>query len=356
MGHLAEVNEAELGRSTRTARDLRIAELYRGGHPIVDIARDVDVSMKTVGNVVRRLGLPRRNPRRPERNRLVIERYVAGEPVAKIAAAHGLDHSAVRTIAARAGIPPRVGWQRLYPIRHDAFDVPTPVGWWLIGLLAADGSINDRENRVSLCQTMDDADVLCAFYEHVGCPERPLTRLRLSDSARERQWRRRPAVEARIFSRQIVDALARRGITARKSRGLRLSEAASREPAVWLGLFDGDGSAGIYKGGREPRLAFSGSREVMHQCQEYWRAALRLRRRPPKARQHRGQTWTFYLAGSRAVGAAQILLESSPTSMRRKRVLLQQIAASNGGPLLCDEDQTTIVSTERRQSPWQERT
>jgi lambda repressor-like predicted transcriptional regulator len=326
-----------------------IAGLYRDGVPVSEIARRAGVCVKTVRNAARRAGLPARNPPQPERDAGILKRYAAGDPVAAIAAEHGVAQSRVRAIAARAGVPPREDWQRRYPIREDVFDSPIPVGWWLIGLLAADGSINDRENRVSLCQTVEDADVLYAFYEYVGCPERPLTMLNLSEAARRRQLPRRPAAEARIFSKRIVLALRRHGIVPRKTATLELSPEAARNPAVWLGLLDGDGSAGLYRAGRLPRVRFSGTRRLMEQCEEFWRLALPYSDARPGATPHRAGLWQFSLHSRKAQRAAEVLLASSPRSLRRKRELLAEIAAWEPSGVLCPEQTGSIVPVERRQ-------
>ena len=134
-------------------RDVLVATLYEQGVPVAEIARRAQVCVKTVRNVARRFGLPPRNPSHPERDRRVATLYAAGEKVATIAREVGISRPRVRVIAARAGLPPRSDWRRRYPLDETAFDAPTDVGWWLIGLLAADGSVNAKEQRVSLCQT-----------------------------------------------------------------------------------------------------------------------------------------------------------------------------------------------------------
>jgi len=116
----------------RCARDLRhelIAELYREGLPVADIAQRAGVCIKTVRNVARRAGLPPRNPPQPERDGEILARYIAGDPVDAIATDCGVRSSRVRVVAARAGIPPRQGWQRRYPLDEYAFDEPTETGW-----------------------------------------------------------------------------------------------------------------------------------------------------------------------------------------------------------------------------------
>jgi hypothetical protein len=318
-------------------RDL-VLGLYRDGVPVAEIATQAGICVKTVRNVARRAGLPPRNPSQPERDAKIVARYIAGDRVAAIARDHGVGRSRVRVVAQRAGIPPRSGWQRRYPLDERAFDRPNAVGWWLIGLLAADGSIHEPEHRVSLCQTLEDADVLHAFYEYVGCPGRPLTMLNLSEGARRRQLPRRPAAEARIFSRRIVVALARHGVVARKSATLALGPEAATKAAVWLGLLDGDGSVGIYRDGRQPRVRFSGTRRLMEQCEEFWRQTLPYSEPRPAATPHCKGLWQFSLCGAKARQAAEVLLAASERSLRRKRELLAEIAAWVPAGALCRPD------------------
>lgn len=294
----------------RSQRDDLIAALYEEGIPVADIAERAAVCVKTVRNVARRLGLPARNPPQPDRNEAIVRSYRAGDPVARIASRYAVGRPYVRAVAARAGVPARRAWRRRYPLNEAAFDRPTPIGWWLIGLLAADGSIHAPENRTSLCQSMKDADVLYAFYEYLGCPERPLTMLNLSDEARA----------------TLVKAVGRHGVVPRKTASMRLSEQASRLAAVWLGILDGDGSVGIYRSGRAPKLCFAGTEALMAQCERFWRAELAIEGPLPSARPHARGIWTFSLSCARAEAAAGVLIGASPISMRRKRALLAQIA------------------------------
>jgi hypothetical protein len=340
-------------KSLESQRDRLVLREYELGTPVAEIAKRARVCVSTVRNIARRRGLPPRHAAQPTRDAGVIDRYRSGDPVKEIAAEHGISAPRVRAIAAQAGLAPRSGWQRRYPIDESVFDSPTEVGWWLIGLLAADGSVNAAENRVSLCQTADDSDVLKAFYAYVGCPDRPFTSLRLSAEAQSRQLPRRPALEARIFSRRIVAALAQHGIVPRKTALCELGPDASRNPAVWLGILDGDGSVGIYRSGRSPRLAFVGTPALMQQCEEFWRKALSLSDPLPTARHHRRGIWTYCLWGRKASSAAKLLLSSTPVSMHRKRVLLEEIAGWKLGRHLRSSGSPAIVSSERRQHQWQ---
>jgi hypothetical protein len=307
-------------------RDDQIATLYDEGVPVAEIAECAGVCVKTVRNVARRAGLPARHLPQPNRDEAIVQSYAAGDPVGHIASHYGVNRAYVRRIAARAGLPARQGWQRRYPLDETAFDHPTDVGWWLIGLLAADGSIHAPENRITLCQSMKDVDVLHTFYEYLGCPDRPVTMLNLSDEVRARQWPRAPAAEARVFSSKLVTALAAHGVVPRKTASMKLSDEAARRAAVWLGVLDGDGSVGIYKGGLAPKLSFAGTEALMAQCERFWRTELSVAGARPAARPHAKGIWTFSVWGAKAEAAARVLLGASPISMRRKRALLAQIA------------------------------
>lgn len=245
----------------------------------------------------------------------------------EIARDEGVESQYVSTLARRAGLPPREGWRRRYPINESAFQEPDSIGWWLLGLLAADGCVSTRDNLISLSQSERDIDVLHAFHDYVGCPDRPLTELRLSPGTST--WRS-PAsrhFEARVYSRRICEALAVHGIVPRKTHTLRLSDAAAGEPAVWLGALDGDGSLGVAFNHGRPRIDFIGTRALIEQCSVFWGNRLKIATgRDPALIRHAHGLWRVSLYGANASRAASILLASSPISMRRKRQKLQQIA------------------------------
>lgn len=317
--------------ATRSQRHERIARRYESGDPIVVIATDEGVDEKTVRNVARRRGLPLRRPDQSERNARIVYRYERGDPVKEIAADAGVAHPYVRGLAVRAGLPARNGWQRRYPIDERAFDEPTSTGWWLIGLLAADGCVSEAEHRVSLSQRAEDADVLHAFLRYVGAPDRPLTEVRVDPV--KPTWSKPGALylEARIFSKRICAALENHGVTPRKSRTLRLSDEAAVQPGVWLGLFDGDGSAGAKLNHGRPRISFYGTREVIGQCSAFWTSALNLPRAPAVSA-HAGGLFHVALYSARASDAAKLMLAACSVSHRRKRRVLQEITALQSSP------------------------
>jgi hypothetical protein len=306
----------------------QIIRLYEAGEKLALIADQVGVDLKTVYNVARRAGLPHRHLFDAKRTARIVSAYRAGTPVHKIAASEGVHRSYVRTVARKAGLPARSNWRRRYPLDEMAFDEPTATGWWLVGLIAADGHIGTRDNLVCLTQSEADIDVLHEFLKYVGCPNKPLTELKLSPQAQARTYSRRRAFAARVQSRHMCESLACHGITPRKSRTLRLSEEAAEEPAVWLGLLDGDGWVSARGKRGRPLIDFSGAPAVIEQCAEFWGQRLTFQRvSSPTVGKHSGGLRRVRLYGANASSAARILLASSPVSLRRKRRILEAIAS-----------------------------
>jgi hypothetical protein len=308
-----------------------IVRRYQDGEEMKSIAEDLGIDRKTVYNVARRAGLPNRHVFDPSRTDRIVAAYAAGMPPTRIARSEEVSRSFVRAVAKRVGLPPREDWARKYPLNELAFDHPTPVGWWLIGLLAADGHIGTRDNLVALTQNERDIDVLHAFLAYVGCPDRPLIELRLSKQAALRAHHRRRAYAARVQSKYVCTALARYGITAQKTKTLVLSELAAKEPAVWLGILDGDGWVSDSGQRGRPLLAFYGTRALMTQCSAFWGARLSFQRvQAPTVFRHVGSLHGMRLHGANAIRAARILLASTPVSLERKRRSLEQIAELSG--------------------------
>jgi hypothetical protein len=292
------------------------------------IADDLGIDRKTVYNVARRAELPNRHIFDPARTARILKAYEAGTPPTQIAAEEGVHRTYVRSVARKADLAPHVDWARKYPLNKAAFDDPTPIGWWLIGLLAADGHIGTRDNLVALTQSERGIDALHTFFEYVGCPKKPLTELRLSPGAASRTYPRERAFSARVQSKYMCESLARHGITPRKTHSLVLAETAARETPVWLGLLDGDGwGSDVGQRGR-PLLAFHGTKAVMQQCSSFWGARLSFQRvTAPTVYRHVGALHGIRLHGANATRAARILLDSTPVSLQRKRRILERIAA-----------------------------
>jgi hypothetical protein len=129
-----------------------------------------------------------------------------------------LDLLRARTIATQA-------------IHHDYFSaLDTPLKAYIVGLLAADGTVSSDEPRIRLKLHVKDACLVEMVREELA-PYTPLQR-------------RAAAIEFAVSSPQLVADLARFGVVPRKSYCLKWP---GKIPvllhhAFLLGYFDGDGS------------------------------------------------------------------------------------------------------------------
>jgi hypothetical protein len=94
-----------LGIARSRVRNERIAERYARGELIAEIAAAEGVCVKTVTNVARRHGLPRRRPDRRLRDERIAMRYAGGEKTATIAAA--VEHAEPHPFGDGSGGPGR---------------------------------------------------------------------------------------------------------------------------------------------------------------------------------------------------------------------------------------------------------
>ena len=134
-------------------------------------------------------------------------------------------------------------------------EIDTPVKAYLLGLLAADGAVSDR-NQVALALHEKDAD-LVAFARDQIAPDGRLG---------EYQTRTCRMVTFKVQSADLAADLAAWSVTPRKS--YTIAWPASLDPAMQRsflhGHFDGDGSLG-----REPMLRWA----IVTGCESFLRAA-----------------------------------------------------------------------------------
>lgn len=169
----------------------------------------------------------------------IAREYAGGLSVAAVARRHGVGTQACGGILRRRGLVIRKGpeYLRAFPVDEHCFDVidSEAKAYWL-GFLAADATIHRTTVEVEVKRS-DWGHLL--KLRRVLAPEAPIRWHRVNVKGR-------CLIQARltVASRPLVDALARLGVTERKSRTLR--PCATLPPALvrhyFRGLFDGDGS------------------------------------------------------------------------------------------------------------------
>lgn len=206
------------------------------------------------------------------------------------------------------------------PINHAAFRVPSAQSWYWLGFLGADGCVSDQGTIYLRLQERDLAHVQ-ALRSFVGGGERG----RISGPSKADR-----SYCLQFASRPIAaDLLRLGGITPRKSLTYDPGTQAASEAAFWMGMLDGDGTAGLYTHKQanavRPHLRWLGTKAAIARCAEFWAAAL-----PDR---HIGKIvpsrklWQLGVQGETAQRAAVLLLDACDFSLARKRGTIERIAA-----------------------------
>lgn len=224
----------------------------------------------------------------------------------------------------------------LQPVNHAAFDVPTSQTWYWLGLLGADGCVSDKGMIYLRLQERDRAHVE-ALRAFVGAGEQG----RISGPSKSDR-----SYCLAFTSRPIAaDLLRLGGITPRKSLTYDPGVQAASQAAFWLGMLDGDGTAGIYRFKQasqvRPQLRWLGTKAAITRCAAFWAKAL-----PDR---HIGKIcpsrklWQFGVQGETAQRAAVLLLDSCDYSLARKRETIERIAVFVNRPMR-ERGRTCVVT------------
>lgn len=178
-----------------------------------------------------------------------IQRYwTNGESLNRIAQDIGAPNTSLTRYALRDGIHLKAKHQvyddrvaanetRQYFVKQDFFDKWSAEMAWVLGLIASDGCVREKENR----WTLTSKDLEC--LEKVACL--------IDYTGTIRKKSNRPAYDLRISSLHMVKSLIGLGMTPAKSLTLRYPDMPEEYERHFIrGVFDGDGCITI----GEPRV------------------------------------------------------------------------------------------------------
>lgn len=252
----------------------RLVELYRAGHSVAALARDLAVDSSVV------------------RSRLVATGVVLRGPQQATAA----------NLARDPQVQARMGRPRTYPVTPGFFDVFTPDAAYTVGLMQADGS-NQRDRGI-MCITLkkSDAALLDALSARMG-GGRPL---RFDGYGNPKLL---------IQNRGLSDGLARWGVVSPKTYTASTHPGLLDDRDYWRGVIDGDGSLCIGADGRR-FLTLVGTQPICTQFLAFARshgAGERVSVRPHKS------IWSVHLSGRGAETMARVLYRGAGLALERKR-------------------------------------
>lgn len=225
--------------------------------------------------------------------------------------------------------PHRRRWSRDF-VRHDYFEqVTEPAHAYVAGLLAADGNILERQQRITLELSSRDRN-LVHFVRDELAPGFPV-RMRV------RRNEMKTAVLA-ITSSQLCADLCKVGITPRKSLTLRWPETLERLAArlFLLGYFDGDGFVTQTRNGPYvyPRWGLLGTEGFLAAARDFISDEAGVS--PRRIRRHgERNVYVLHINGRDARLVDRWLHSDTALGLRRKQLELDQAdSAANSSSLL----------------------
>jgi hypothetical protein len=299
---------------------------YRAGLPHKVISAKYGIA--DINHTLQAAGEPQtRRPLMPPSHQLttqdkadMVERYLTGETIASLAKHFGVQYQSIRNNLLRRKVQFREPWadiQRL-PCDHAFFDELTPTTKYWAGFIMADGCV--FKNTISLGAAERDADHIRTFVQHIGYggsistrPNSPSPNTGAPTS---------PITRVCFHSKQMVAALGRIGIVARKSLTAEvIDNTLLLDRDFWRGVIDGDGTVGWHpgtdRGYAYPYLQLcSGSTVLLNQFRDFIRSYF------PHCdtKIHKSKTiWFYRLAGTPAARIAAILYDAAAVALPRKK-------------------------------------
>lgn len=181
---------------------------------------------------------------KPEQRKAMVADYLAGMTTYQAAEKYGLNPWSVQDYLKRHGLTRGpVECHRKYSRNDAAFDVATDDAAYWVGFLMTDGCIRphkDSSPSVTLVLSVKDADHVAAFARFLGYngpvyAEKP-----------GRATKGGPFARLDVKSARLCDALARFGVSPKKTHDARVSGGLELNRHFWRGCIDGDGTFGVY--------------------------------------------------------------------------------------------------------------
>lgn len=249
-----------------------------------------------------------------DEKRWIIDEYIAGKPFERIAIEMERGRNTVYEVLVKSNTKRRNGGEsnRVYYHRESAFDQAEEddaAAYW-VGFLMADGSVKIRKSGQHLLvlglAKPDGGHVgkLKMFLE-AGNP--------LKEEKNDRGFSNgTPLICLRITSKRLVQALARYGVTPKKSSRER-AKLLTNHKHFWRGMMDGDGWVSMSNG--YPRAGITGSYKIMEQ---FSRFASRIVGKLLNIKRN-NSIWAVSTTGIYAVRLLGTLYGADGTSLERKQ-------------------------------------
>lgn len=250
-----------------------------------------------------------------EQQKSIIDRYVAGERTGALAKEFSVTHGRITGIMIKAGVCRKEQWNfsNRLPLRQDAFAKITPESAYWIGFLMADGSVGSKRTTIKLYLAEEDKEHIQKFKDFLGSGHKIIHYSRKPWNG----YKRQDAYGITVNSKQMVQDLAKYGVTPRKSATAKVIQL-ENDPHFWRGVIDGDGSLFriMVDGRKYPSISLCGSNSMC--CQFLNFAKDHTKTKSSVHKDTRGDLYYISFGGSIAAILIKILYKDANTFLKRK--------------------------------------
>ena len=299
--------------------------LHAAGFFMDELAVHYGVSASTVRTRLQEVGVYTGHPKRPlECVDEWVELYNTDFTLADIAVYAGVGKDMVRKALMRRGVARKPhGYYRTCTLREDVFDVLTDESAYWIGILATDGCVGNTRpwNVISLNFKLSDLDHLLLFRDFLGS-NHTISFTTLPHPTIPGKMVK--ACHLQVHSTHMTEALAQYGVVPRKTFTLTAKGGVEKFRSYWRGVYDGDGTLGITRGGWPFCSLKSASEAFVIQCRDFLHAnGVRgdqciIVEHPGKNSLSKHDKYIFRLGTRPALDAVALLYTDSVPALARK--------------------------------------
>ena len=226
---------------------------------------------------------------------MICELYNSKISSVKIGKMYGIDHHAITAVLDERGISrDQASMVRKYALDEHYFDeIDTQIKGYIFGFLLSDGYNNPKKQTISLSLQEEDRDILERIRTEVGS-EKPLEYLDYSNK-HDFGYTYKNQYRLMFFSSKMCSSLVKHGLVPNKSLVIEFPNFDdSIMPSLIRGMWDGDGSLGLY--GNNISVSLTATKMFCEGLQKYLKEKIDVDCKIYDAPCHNGVTKSLYIS------------------------------------------------------------
>lgn len=198
--------------------------------------------------------------------------------------------------------------------------------YW-VGFMMADGSINGKNNNISIGLNSIDKEHLLKFAKFINI-EKPEERVKTSTRTHQSGFPQHKNLKEKpicististitITSKQMCEDFKKYGVIPRKTYVAEAKGGIENNPHFWRGVMDGDGWLTIDKN-NNITVGLCGNKKLIKQFNDFAKFILNNGKKYCEPKKGMGHCWKKTFGGSSAIKIIKILYENATVSLNRK--------------------------------------